>query len=161
MSIDLANFYLMTPLKRTEYAKIKLSNIPEEIIQEYNLHEKATPDGWVYIWCTCSMYGLPQASSLGHDLLKQRLNAAGYHQSPIIPGLWKHNTRPIQFTLVVDDFGVKYTSHDNANHLIDTLKQYYDVLIDDTGKEYVKSTLIGTTTTTKSTFPWPHSARRP
>jgi len=46
---DIANFYLMTPLRRPEYAKIRLSDIPEEIIEEYNLREKATPDGWVYI----------------------------------------------------------------------------------------------------------------
>jgi hypothetical protein len=31
---DLANFYLMTPLKRPEYAKIKLSDLPEEVIKE-------------------------------------------------------------------------------------------------------------------------------
>ncbi len=84
------------------------------------------------------MYGLPQAGSLGHDLLEKRLNEAGYHQSPIVPGLWKHNTRPIQFTLVVDDFGVKYTSLDNENHLIDILKKHYDVSVDYTGHEYVK-----------------------
>jgi len=30
--MDIANFYLMTPLKRPEYVKIKLSDIPEEII---------------------------------------------------------------------------------------------------------------------------------
>ena len=141
MSIDLANFYLMTPLKRPEFAKIKLSDIPEEIIQEYKLHKKATPDGWVYIRCTRGMYGLPQAGSLGHDLLEKRLNEAGYHQSAIVPGLWKHSTRPIQFTLVVDDFGVKYTSLDDANHLIDTLKKYYDVSVDHTGREYVKINL--------------------
>ncbi len=35
------------PLKRPEYAKIKLSDIPEEVIKEYNLHQLATPDGWV------------------------------------------------------------------------------------------------------------------
>ena len=45
MSINLANFYLMTPLKQPEFAKIKLGNIPEEIIHEYKLHKKATPDG--------------------------------------------------------------------------------------------------------------------
>ena len=32
---DLANFYLMTPLTRPEYANVKLSDIPEEVIQEY------------------------------------------------------------------------------------------------------------------------------
>jgi hypothetical protein len=46
---DISNFYLMTPLKCPEYAKIKLSDIPEEVIQKYRLQEKATPDGWVYI----------------------------------------------------------------------------------------------------------------
>jgi hypothetical protein len=46
---DISYFYLMTPLKRPEYAMIRLSDISEEIIDEYNLREKATPDGWVYI----------------------------------------------------------------------------------------------------------------
>eukprot|EP00804_Cyclotella_cryptica_P014411 CCRYP_004761-RA/>CCRYP_004761-RA protein AED:0.45 eAED:0.51 QI:0/-1/0/1/-1/0/1/0/126 len=112
----------MMPLKRPEFAKIKLCDIPEEIIQEYRLLEKATPYGWVYICCTRGMYGLPQAGSLVRDLLEKRLNEAGYYQSAIIPGLWKHTARPIQFTLVVDDFGIKYTSLNDANHLIDTLK---------------------------------------
>eukprot|EP00804_Cyclotella_cryptica_P003028 CCRYP_006015-RA/>CCRYP_006015-RA protein AED:0.47 eAED:0.47 QI:0/0/0/1/0/0/2/0/83 len=63
------------------------------------------------------MYGLPQACSLGHDLLEKRLNHAGYHQSAI------------------------YTSLDDANHLIDTLKKQYDVSVDHTGHEYVKINL--------------------
>ncbi len=60
-NVDLANFYLMTPLKRPKYAKIKLTNIPEEVIKEYKLHENVTPDGWVYIKVIRGMYGLPQA----------------------------------------------------------------------------------------------------
>ncbi|KAL7489521.1 hypothetical protein ACHAW6_015173 [Cyclotella cf. meneghiniana] len=103
-------------------AQIKLSDIAEEIIQEYNLHNKVTPNGWVYIQCSCGMYGLPQDNSLGHNLLEQCFNKARYHQSPIVPGLWKHDTCPIQFTLVVDNFGVKYTSQDDATHLIVNLK---------------------------------------
>ena len=55
---DLANFYLMTPLKRPEYANIKLSDIPEEVIKEKNLHQYATPDGWVYIKVSSGMYGV-------------------------------------------------------------------------------------------------------
>ncbi len=34
----------------------------------------------------------------------------------MIPGLWKHNTQPIIFTLVVNDFGVKYVGEENALH---------------------------------------------
>ncbi len=55
MTMDIANFYLMTPLKRTEYVKIKLRDVPEEIILEYKLRDLATPDGNVYIEATKGM----------------------------------------------------------------------------------------------------------
>jgi hypothetical protein len=42
---DLANFYLTKPLKRPKYTKIKLSDIPKEVINEYKYHQYATPDG--------------------------------------------------------------------------------------------------------------------
>ena len=138
---DISNFYLMTPLTRPEYARIKLSDIPEEIIREYNLHEKATADGWIYIKVTKGMYGLPQSGSLAHDLLKERLNAEGYFQSKIVAGLWKHITKKIQFVLVVDDFGIKYIRDEDLHHLIKTLEKYYDVALDKTGQEYVKINL--------------------
>jgi hypothetical protein len=115
---DISNFYLMTPLKQPEYAKIKLSDVPDEIIDEYNLREKATPDGWVYIMVVRGMYGLPQARSLGHDLLEERLNQEGYFQSQIVPGFWKHKTRDIKFVLVVDNFGIKYLQKEDLAHLI-------------------------------------------
>jgi hypothetical protein len=72
-------------LKRPEYAKIKLSDIPKEVIKEYNFHQYATPDGWVYIKVSRGMYDLPQAGSLGQNLLEQRLNKEGYFQSQIVP----------------------------------------------------------------------------
>lgn len=40
-------------------------------------------------------------------------------------GLWKHETRAIQFTLVVDNFGIKYVGKENAMQLIKSLKEYY------------------------------------
>ena len=46
----------------------------EEIIQEYNLHKKMTPDRWVCIKIIQGMYGLPQAGLLGHEMLKEQLN---------------------------------------------------------------------------------------
>ena len=46
---NIPNFYLGIPLHCLEYAKIKLSDIPEEVIDEYNKHEKETLDGWVYL----------------------------------------------------------------------------------------------------------------
>jgi hypothetical protein len=109
-----SNFYLMTPLKRPEYTKIRLSDIPEEVITEYKLHEFATSDGWVYIKVIRGMYGSPQSGSLGHDLLKTRLYQEGYQQSKIVPGLWKHKTRPIQFVFQKVDL----------DYLVNTLRKY-------------------------------------
>ena len=40
MTMDISNFYLMTPLKFPEYICIKLSNIPEKIIVKYDLQKK-------------------------------------------------------------------------------------------------------------------------
>ena len=57
-----------------------------------------------------AIYGLPQEGVLANKLLKKRLAPSGYYEIPHTPELWKHVFRPIAFTLVVDDFGVKYVS---------------------------------------------------
>ena len=82
------------------------------------------------------MHGLPHAGIIAQNLLTKRLNAAGYHQSDQTPRLWKHDTRPICFTLIVDDFGVKYEGDEHAQHLIDVLEEFYEVEKDWTGKKY-------------------------
>ncbi len=117
MTMDISNFYLMTPLLRPKFIRLKLTNIPNEVIKKYNLKEKATKNGSIYIKAKQGMYGLPQAGLLANELLKKRLNKHGYRQSKSVPVLWKHDTQPIQFTLVVDDFGVKYVGEEHAQHL--------------------------------------------
>jgi hypothetical protein len=82
---DLSNFYLMTPLKRPEYGRVKQMDIPDKIIDEYKLCEKATPDGWVYFKVVQGMYSLPQSGSNSHDELGERLNKEGYFKSPLVP----------------------------------------------------------------------------
>ena len=141
MTMDISNFYLMTPLSRPEYIRIKLTDIPDEIIREYNLDEKATKDGSIYIEANKGMYGLPQSGLLANELLEKRLNKHGYRQSKLVPGLWKHDTRPIQFTLVVDDFGVKYVGEEHALHLKKALEGDYKVTTDWTGARYIGITL--------------------
>lgn len=113
----------MPTLKWPDFDKIRLSDIQVEIIQEYNLQDKATPNGWIHISCIQDMYSLPQGISLVHDLLEEHLNAAGYQQRKLVPWLWKHDTHPIQFMFVVNDVGIKYPSRNDANHLFNTLKQ--------------------------------------
>jgi hypothetical protein len=103
MMMDIKNYYLGTPLPRLEYMKMVLSHFPEEITQQYNLNALAV-DGWVYIEIRRGMYGLKQAGLFANQLLQTRLAPFGYYPARHTPGLWLHKTRPISFTLVVDDF---------------------------------------------------------
>jgi hypothetical protein len=103
-----------------------LTLFPEHIIEQYNLRAK-TKNGYVYVEIRKAIYGLPQAGMLANKLLKARLAH---------PGLWKHITRPIALTLVVDDFGVKYAGKQHADHLISALKQDYKISEDWTGSLY-------------------------
>ena len=71
------------------------------------------------------MYGLPQAGLIANQQLDKQLNKHGYQKSKLVPGLWKHDTQPIQFTLVVDDLGVKYVGKEHAVHLKNMLEEHY------------------------------------
>jgi hypothetical protein len=87
------------------------------------------------------VYGLPQAGKLANDLLKERLAKHGYTSTPTTPGLWQHKTRPITFTLVVDDFGVKYVGKQHAENLKSALEETYTLSTDWTGGLYCGITL--------------------
>jgi hypothetical protein len=112
--MDAGNFYLNTPLDIFEYMKFPVWMIPEEIIQAYNLHDKIS-DGYVYVELRKAVYGLKQAGKLANDLYKKRIASDGYRPTTHTPGLWKHDTRPIAFTLVVNDFGVKSSTKPTQN----------------------------------------------
>ena len=119
--------------------KIKL--FPDNIIQEYDLRNKVDAMGNVHCEVRRGIYGLPQVGIIAQELLEERLLKAGYCQSKVTPGYWKHDWRPISFTLVVDDFGVKYIIKADVNHLIQTLKQDYKIVEDWEGTRYLGITL--------------------
>jgi hypothetical protein len=140
MMMDIKNYYLSTPLPRFEYMKMLLSRFPEEIIQKCNLNALAV-DGWVYIEIRKGIYGLKQAGILANQLLQTRLAPFGYYPARHTPGLWLHKTRPISFTLVVDDFTVKYVRKQHAEHLQNALLRTYDLTTDWTATVYSGMTL--------------------
>jgi hypothetical protein len=109
--------------------RIPIKLTPEEISVECNLLPLVS-DGHVYIEVQKGMYGLTQAGILTNQLLARRLAIHGYHQTKFTPGIWRHATRPIQFTLVVDDFDVKYVGKEHAQHLIDALETDYIKIFD-------------------------------
>jgi hypothetical protein len=134
-TVDLSNFYLITPFQNPseyEYMYIPAWCIPPDIMEEYNLRKKVS-NGRVLVQIRTGMYGLPQAGRMAYLKLKRHLAADGYLPTGQTPGLFKHITRPILFTLVVDDFGVKFQGQHHADHLINTLKKHYDVTVDKTG----------------------------
>ena len=70
MTINISNFYINTLMKRYKYLKLKLSDIPSKIIKLYNIKEKATADGSVYVDIRKGMYGLLQAGLISNEPLK-------------------------------------------------------------------------------------------
>ena len=130
LGIDLANFYLNTPMADPEYMRLRLEIIPEEIIVKYNLRDLVDEEGWVYIEIRKGMYGLPQAGIIANQLLEKRLSEKGYYQCQHTPGLWRHVWRSIVFCLVVDDFGIKVTNMDDMHHLTSALEEHYKVAVD-------------------------------
>ena len=124
MGLDIKSFYLTATLDRYEYMKMPIDVFPEHIILQYNLR-KHVKNGFVYLEIRKCVYGLPMAGALVNKLLRKRLAPHGYYEVAHTPGLWRHVTRPISFTLVVDDFGVKYEGQEHAQPPVDTLKKYY------------------------------------
>jgi hypothetical protein len=137
MSIDIKDFYLGTVLDRPEYMRIMRSQLPQEIIDRFELEPmfsrskdgKAVND-YVFVEVVKGIYGLPQAGLLA----QQKPN-----ECRSTPCLYKHASRPISFTLVVDDFGVKVTGaiREHIDHLLAALRTEYTLTVDETGAKYL------------------------
>ena len=117
--------------------RLKLCDIPEDVSRHYNLATKVKSDGYVYIEIRRGMYGLPQSGLLAQHLMEKRVNAEGYSQDTLVPGLWTHAWLPVTFTLCVDDFGVNYVGEQNINHLMTVISNHYTISSDWTGSRYL------------------------
>jgi hypothetical protein len=141
MCLDIKKIYLTAALEYFKYMKIPLSLFPTWTIKQYNLNTLAV-DGWVYIEMRCAVWGLPQAGILANKWLRQKLAPFGYHESINTLALWMHESQPITFTLVVNNFGVKFTNIDDVDHLISSIKKtYYTLTKDWTGNLYCGITI--------------------
>eukprot|EP00957_Ditylum_brightwellii_P060636 4604038-Ditylum_brightwellii.AAC.1 len=67
------------------------------------------------------MYGLPQAGQIAHDQLVNHLDKYGYCPVQHTSSLWQHKARDITFSLIADDFDIKYTNYNDVDHLITAL----------------------------------------
>ena len=133
---DISNMYLESFLKDAEYVRFKIDQIPHNIIRQYNL-EPMIRHGFVYAKINRAWYGLKQSGKIAHDDLVEHLKIDGYTKTNT-EGLFKHHTRNIAFTLVTDDFAIKYTDSADADHLIHCIrKKYKKFKVDWDAKQYI------------------------
>ena len=117
-----------------------INEIPREFINMYDLTPKVK-NGYVYTEIQRGMYDLPQVGILANKFLKERLSYHDYFELSHIPGLHCQKPGPIQFTLVVDDFWIKYAGNEHADHLVGILKEFYNLEEDWKGSLYYGITL--------------------
>ena len=81
----------------------------------------------MYLEIRQAIYSSPQAGAIANKLLKNFFAPTSNYECAHMPmpGLWWHNARPIQFTLLVDDLGVKYIGKEHDKHLLKALKKDY------------------------------------
>ena len=119
-----------------EYMKMKLKIIPQEIIDQYQLQD-LEENGWVYMKIVKGMPGLKQAARLANERLVHHLSPYGYAPVQHTPSLWKHESNGILFALVVDDFGIKSTSDSATSHLLQALRDKYQITVDPSGTKFL------------------------
>ena len=141
MTIDISNMYLNTPLQDYQYMRFNIKMIPQEVIDHYNLQDKVREDGWLYCEIRMAIYGLKESGKLTNVELQTVLASEGYEPRAFTHGLYRHKTRPIAFSLVVDDFRVKYTNIKDAEHLENTIKKHYPIKSNWKGDYYLGMTL--------------------
>ncbi len=82
-------------MSQYKYMRMKLLDMPEDVIAHYKLLNIATPDEHVYCEIRQGMYSPPQAGIIMQELVTKRLKEHGYSQSKTTPGLWKHKWCPV------------------------------------------------------------------
>jgi len=127
---DISDFYLFTNMDESEYMWIPIQFLNPEVMA-------AIVDERVLAKISKGMYGLPQAGRLAYDQLVLNLGQNGYHPCKRTHGLWRHVTRPVLFSLVVDDFEIKYVGNQHAQHLFTSLRENYKITEDWTGELYL------------------------
>jgi len=124
LTANIEQCYLGTPMDFYEYMRIPAKDIPANIMEQYNLSPRVH-NGHVLTEIRKGMYYLPQASILAYNRLVKHLALSNYTPVKNSPGLFHHATSPVAFSLVVDDFAIKYDDRVHAKHLLSTLWSLY------------------------------------
>ena len=107
MCADTHDFYYNIPMVYFEYMKLPISMSPQEILQQYNLKNLVTADGYVYMEIRKVIPGIKQAGRIARDHLTKNLSRNEYAPVPPTISLWSHHTSDLVFYFVVNIFGIK------------------------------------------------------
>ena len=129
-TLDIKDHFLQSILPEPEYMRIHSKYFFDDIRAKYDIDNLVNEDGYVYCKIIKGMYGLKQAALLGRENIINVLKPFGYYPDPIAPNIWRHQTLPTKFCLCVDDFGVKYHSTKDLQHLITALQLAFKVTVD-------------------------------
>ena len=140
VTADIKDFYLNTPLDRPEYVKIPVTFFSKDVLDKYSLHEFIHGTHILFEIKQC-MYGLKQAGHLSGNALVAHLEPHGFYEDLFVPKLFHHRTRQIHFCLVVDDFGIKAKTLEDAEFFFSVLREKYTIKTDILGQHFLGLTL--------------------
>ena len=127
---DIKHFYLNNILPDPEFMRIPLKIFPQEIIYAYKIAALVYYQGWVYMRIKKGMYGLKQAGIVANQEFVKHMAPFGYHPVQHTPGLWVHDNRHTTFSLVVDDFCIRYSPTEDVDHFLNDLREKYLITVD-------------------------------
>jgi hypothetical protein len=141
-TMDVVAFYLGTRLERYEYAEMGKKHLPQIVIDQLGLQPylDASKNNSVVFEIRKTLWGLPQAGILSRQKLVTGLAKHGDYHETGVASVFRHRTRPITFTLIVDDIGMKYQKgrKEDVLHLKATIEKIgYEVKLDWAGKNYI------------------------
>jgi hypothetical protein len=130
VTIDLKDFCLNTIMPNCECIRICFKDTPKELADATGWAKCVDDKGCVCFTASGGTCGLPQAGELAADQLEKFLALHGFIPAGRTPGLWKHTTRDILFTLVVDGFGARCAGRSDADHLVSTRNKGHKTHVD-------------------------------
>ena len=99
-------------------------------------------NGYVYCEIHRGMYGLLQSGIIVNNIITKRLEPKGYFQCHQTPGIHKYKQRPTMFSRIVGNFGVQNVGQEHKQHLIYSIKEFYECSVYLVGRLY-RGTKIG------------------
>ncbi len=125
-TIDIVDYYLGAILPSPESVRIDVSCISLPTLTKLGLlpflrHSHGKP----FLFCDVlkTVPGLPQSGLLSQLRLVALLTQHGYSNIP--PPFFRHHTHSTAFSLVVDDFLVRYSHPSELDHLVSCLASLY------------------------------------